>query len=174
MAGDTQLMGVLDEGARDVHLDLIMPADVQRVWSALTCAGELPSWLARIVGPPLRTGSEFELWHEESVKSSHVVQRWNPPTLLELRWDFPGETLSQVTFHLAGQSDGNTLLTVQHRGLDDPPSYAAGWHRHLTYLASHLTGHDLPWEQFWDGFDELAEKYRAQAAGVQLLRRQDR
>lgn len=94
------------------------------------------------------------------MKSAHVVQQWKHPDLLELTWDFPDETPSRVTFQLDAQGAGNTLVIVEHRGLEDPISYAAGWHRHLTYLASHLTGQDLAWEGFWDDFDTLADKYR--------------
>lgn len=108
------------------------------------------------------------------MKSSHVVKRWSPPTLLELTWDFPDETRSRVTFHLDGQVDANTLVTVEHRGLDDPISYAAGWHRHLTYLASHLTGQDLAWESFWDGFDTLADRYRTETEGASSRHPNDR
>lgn len=100
------------------------------------------------------------------MKSSHVVEQWSPPTLLQLAWDFPGETPSRVAFHLDARGDANTLVTVEHRGLDDPISYAAGWHRHLTYLVSHLTGQDLAWESFWDGFDVLADKYRMGTEGA--------
>lgn len=78
------------------------------------------------------------------------------PHLLELTWDFPDEAPSRVTFQLDAQGAGNTLVIVEHRGLEDPASYAAGWHLHLTYLASHLTGQDLA----WDDFDTRAHKYR--------------
>lgn len=150
-----------------MHLSLVVSSDVQRVWAALTSAEDLLTWIGRLDGPPLGAGSEFDLWHEETVKSSHIVERWSPPTRLALTWEFPGETPSRVTFHLAAQGDANTLVTVEHHGLDDPVSYAAGWHRHLTYLASHLTGQDLAWENFWDGFDALAVKYRNSAEGAQ-------
>ena len=160
MPCDAQLLGSADETTGEVHLSLVVSGDAQRVWAALTSAGELPAWIGRLAGSPLEAGSEFDLWHEEAVKSSHVVERWGPPTLLELTWDFPDETPSRVTFHLDAQVDANTLVTVEHRGLDDPICYAAGWHRHLTYLASHLNGQDLAWENFWDGFDALADKYR--------------
>lgn len=163
---DDALLGSADVTAGEVYLSLLVRVGVQRVWSALTSAAEFPTWIGRVVGPPLAADSEFELWHEETVKSSHVVRRWSPPTLLELTWDFPDETPSVVTFRLEARGEANTLVTVAHHGLDDPTSYAAGWHRHLTYLAAHLTGRDLPWESFWDGFDMLVDRYRTPADGV--------
>lgn len=157
---DDALLGSADAAAGEVQLSLLVPVGEQRVWSALTSAEELPTWIGRVVGSPLAAGSEFGLWHEETVKSSHVVRRWSPPTLLQLTWDFPDETPSLVTFRLEARGEENTLVTVEHHGLDDPISYAAGWHRHLTYLAAHLTGRDLLWEHFWDGFDTLIDRYR--------------
>lgn len=159
MPCDAQVRGIVDEAKGKVRLSLVVPGGVARAWCALTSAAELPTWIGRIAGPPLGAGIKFDLWHEEVLKSSHVVQRWSPPTLLELTWDFPDEKPSRVSFHLDAQG-ANTLVTIEHRGLDDPISYAAGWHRHLTYLASHLAGRNLPWSDFWDGFDVLIDKYR--------------
>lgn len=146
---------------------------MQRAWAALTSADELSTWMGRIVGPPLGAGSEVDLWHEEVVKSSHVVQRWGPPALLELTWDFPDETPSRVSFNLDAQG-ADTLVTVDHQGLDDPVSYAAGWDRHLTYLASHLSGQNLAWSCFWDGFDVLVGLYREGSEGASSQRSENR
>lgn len=161
MSFDEPLLGSVDESRGDVRLSIVVSADVQRVWTALTSGDDLPTWIGRLAGPPLGAGSQFDLWHENVVKSSHTIQLWNPPTLLKLTWDFPDEPRSQVTFHLEAQLEAMTLVRVEHRGLDDPISYAAGWHRHLTFLAAHLSGRDLTWESFWDDVDALADEYRA-------------
>ena len=53
------------------------------------------------------------------------------------------------------------LLTLTHRGLDDPstrPVIAAGWHRHLDILGEIAAG-EKP-GPFWPGWQQLRDEYR--------------
>ncbi len=62
-----------------------------------------------------------------------------------------GRVLSTIPSGRADAGGGSVHLVVP---------YAAGWHRHLEFLAAHLDGHDRPWSQFWAGYDDLAARYR--------------
>ena len=61
---------------------------------------------------------------------------------------------------LSPRGPGATILDRQHDDLDDPAAYAAGWHRHLDFLAAHLAGQDLSFGDFWTGYDALVARYR--------------
>jgi len=158
------LLGGADPARRLAFLDHVLPAGTGDVWQALTDPDRTARWLGRLVGPPLGPGRRVTLWHDDDVASQHVVVRWEPDRLLELTWDFPDERPSRVRFVVGPVGDGGARLTVQHEDLDDPASYAAGWHRHVEYLDAHLRARDLPPERFWDGYDELLQRYR-RAAG---------
>lgn len=121
---------------------------------------ELSHWLGRVSdGLPAPAG-KFALWHDESTRSTHTVTAWEPPLFARVELGLPDKTMSNVAIELAAQADG-TVVSVQHDGVGDPASYAAGWHRHLDYLASHLAGEDESPADFWDGYDALAESARS-------------
>jgi hypothetical protein len=63
-----------------------------------------------------------------------------------------------VTFELAERGD-RVLLTVTHRGLEDPSTraIAAGWHMHLDILVAELSGARRP--SFWSGWTSLRAAY---------------
>jgi hypothetical protein len=89
------------------------------------------------------------------------VTRWQPGWVMAMTWDFPDDATSgtsAVSFALAARAD-RTLVRIEHDGLTEPAGYAAGWHRHLEYLAAHLDGTDKPFEDFWDGYDALQAQY---------------
>lgn len=157
-----QPLGRADLSGRSVDLRCPLAADADSVWRALSEPRHTAAWLGRMVGAPSGSGSRFELWHDDEVCSEHLVMRWDPPRVLQISWDFPGEDLSQVTFTVDSPAGHltDTSLRVLHEDVLDPVSYAAGWHRHLDYLKAHLTGQDLPTRRFWDGFDDMLELYR--------------
>ena len=140
-------------------MHLVLPTSVEQAWQALTDGGRTIRWLGRLDVGEVSDGGRFGLWHDETIRSQDVVLQWDPHRLLTLAWDFPGERPSRVTFALAGGVASPATLVVHHQDLDDPVSYAAGWHRHLQYLDAHLRGDDLPLGDFWTGYDRLVEAY---------------
>lgn len=157
---DGELYGAADPDSGTVRLTRQLAADRSAVWRALTDAGPLSAWLGRLVGRIDGPGARVHLWHEESVRSGHVVRRWEPEEVLGLTWHFPDEPESRVTFLLSG-GPGTTTLTLDHEGVPEAAAYAAGWHRHLDYLAAHLAGRDRSFDDFWAGYDDLLARYRA-------------
>ena len=154
----TPLLGTVDREARSLHLTAQLAATPGQVWFALTRPEDLVAWLGRVEDGLPAPATRFALWHDATTCSHHTVVDWQPERLLGLTWDFPEEAESAVRFALEAAGDG-TRLTVVHEELADPVAYAAGWHRHLEYLAAHLTGTDRPFEDFWDGYETLVERY---------------
>ncbi len=146
-------------------MHVALPRPVEDVWQALTDRDHTAKWLGRIEVDAVASGGQFDLWHDDEVRSRHAVLQWRPPRLLTLTWDFPEERVSQVAFALAEAGSSAATLSVHHQGLDDAVSYAAGWHRHLHYLEAHLRGGDLPIDDFWTEYDELVQFYDRQQLG---------
>ena len=154
------LLGTVDPAGRSLHLSTQLAAPPVQVWAALTRPDELAAWLGRVEHGPDAVGSRFAVEHDEDTRSQHVVTAWQPERLLAMTWVFPAEAESSVRFTLEAAGEG-TRLGVVHEELADPVAYAAGWHRHLQYLGAHLTGADRPFEHFWDGYEDLVERYGA-------------
>ncbi|WP_255491720.1 MULTISPECIES: SRPBCC domain-containing protein [unclassified Actinotalea] len=150
--------GRADTAHGEVHLEVALPAATSDVWRALTDGEHTVRWLGRLDGV-VAEGVRFDLWHDEHVRSRHAVLQWEPRRLLILTWDFPEERPSRLTVALDEVAPSSTTLTLHHEDLDDAVSYAAGWHRHLEYLHAHLAGDDLPFDDFWTGYDDLVEHY---------------
>jgi uncharacterized protein YndB with AHSA1/START domain len=151
------LLGEANLERGSVALELAVPSTPDEVWTALTEPDHLSHWLGRAEGQPSRE-ARFALWHDDTTRSTHTVTRWQPGWLLAMTWDLPDEGTSSVSFGLAARED-RTLVALEHDGLTAPAGYAAGWHRHLEYLAAHLDGADLPLDEFWDGYDDLLARY---------------
>jgi uncharacterized protein YndB with AHSA1/START domain len=159
---EPQLLGEANIERGSVALELAVPSTPDEVWTALTEPDHLSHWLGRTEGSPARD-AQFAIWHDATTRSTHTVTRWQPGWLLAMTWDFPDEGTSVVSFAVAARKD-RTPVALEHQGLTEPTGYAAGWHRHLEYLAAHLEGSDKTFEDFWDGYDALLARY-AQLAG---------
>ena len=143
-----------------VRLRVQLPVPTDAAWSALTQPCELGEWLGRVEGK-VAEGEHFVIWHDEETPSQHEVIGWDPGRHLELTWDFPGENVSRVLFGLVPDVGTTQLVLVHH--VADPISYAAGWHRHLEYLAAHLAAESMDAKDFWTGHDDLVGRYTATA-----------
>lgn len=162
---DLNPIGGVRPAPRRVVLRRAVRAGAPALWRALTEPAGLSAWLGRVEGPPLGAGVTFDLWHEEQVCSTHEVLEWVPARLLTLTWEFPGEAPSRVRFAVEHDAVG-TVVALEHEGADDPVAYAAGWHVHLDFLAEHLRGRPRAFEDFWTDYEELVQRYRAQAQQV--------
>jgi uncharacterized protein YndB with AHSA1/START domain len=122
-----------------------LPHPPDKVWRALTEPEHLRAWFPtdidgeRAAGAPLR----FVFREADGPTIDGEMLRYEPPSLLELRWG-DDETLR---FELRPDGDGcvltfvNTFAPVGRAARD-----AAGWHACLDALALHLAGQPLPWK----------------------------
>lgn len=150
----------LDCGLVRLRAGLGVPPDV--AWGALTSSAGMASWLGRVEGDGPGPGSQFVVWHDGQTASSHRVTEWVVPSAFGMTWDFPGEAASRVSFRLSPAARG-CVLDLRHEAVEEPVEYAAGWHRHLEYLAAAVAGRVMPANGFWDGHDERVAQYAAAA-----------
>ena len=150
------VLGRVDRQA--VELDLTVGTAADEVWAALVEPDRAAAWLGRLAPAPGGVGDRFAVRHDETTTSWHTVLTWEPARRWETTWEFPEERASRLEVVLVASGPG-TRLTLRHTALEDPVSYAAGWHRHLEHLVAHLGGDDGP--PTWAGYDELVDRYRA-------------
>jgi uncharacterized protein YndB with AHSA1/START domain len=150
-----------EPGQISVHLERIIKATPEEVWSALTEPARLARWLAEVVAGEVAPGAVFDLeMNDDPPEIARCkVRRFEPPTTLEMDWDYTSEGVSRLRFTLAPAPEG-TLLTLEHDQLPtDGVAYGAGWHAHLDLLIAVAEGRDPP---SWSArFDALFPEYRA-------------
>jgi uncharacterized protein YndB with AHSA1/START domain len=90
-----------------IRKEIILPADRDEVWAALTEPDELVGWFANAVELDLRPGGEATFRWRNGVSRRATVTEVEPGERLSFEWDDEGE----VEFTLADDEDG-TRLTV--------------------------------------------------------------
>jgi uncharacterized protein YndB with AHSA1/START domain len=120
-----------------------LPAQIERVWAALTVPAELAGWLADS-SVDLRVGGRIVHAFDPEDAASRVtgtILTLNPPKTLEYEWRFVGETRSILRYDLRAAGD-STLLTLTHQllGVEQAAGYGAGWHAYLDALEAALVG----------------------------------
>ena len=146
-----------------------LPGPVDRIWSYLTESEKRSKWLA--AGEmSLMPGSPLELvWRndnlsdpddprpsgfDEEMRMQSQVIDVDPMRRLVIGW---GD--GDVTFELEPKGD-RVLLTLTHRGLDDPSmrsKVAAGWHTHLDILGDLAAGRKP--QSFWSSWAKVRDIY---------------
>jgi uncharacterized protein YndB with AHSA1/START domain len=151
-----------DEGCPTVRHVRAIEAPADMVWSLLTDSASLPRWLGEVVAGALGPDGTVSVVHEpddpDGSRQTSRVLVWDPPRVLELTWDYPGEAPSTVRFTLDDE-DGITVLTLQHRGVGaEGDGYLPGWHAHLDALVAVAEGTAPP--PFWPAFEAAVRATR--------------
>jgi uncharacterized protein YndB with AHSA1/START domain len=161
-----------------IRFKRVLPVSLQESWACLTESGKRGKWLAS-GEMELREGGRVELFFRHADLSPNLeptperfkgmeeghanygrVTRCEPPTLLSFLWNEDSGGVTEVIFELAERGT-DTILTLTHRGLEDPEmlvSVAGGWHTHLDILDNVLTGTTPP--PFWSKFLAYEAEYR--------------
>lgn len=166
--------------AQTIRFERLLPGPVERVWEYLVDSEKRGKWLAtgEMQGKP---GSKVELRFNHKDLTPHgevppeqyrkegghvvvwTVKEFDPPKLLVVWWNVPGD--SEVKFELAPRGD-KVLLTLTHSNVtkkDMLKSVSGGWHTHLDILADHLGG-NVP-GPFWPKIQKLSKDYEAKIPG---------
>jgi uncharacterized protein YndB with AHSA1/START domain len=153
-----------DNEHRAVRFERRYAASPEDVWAALTEPAKLSRWLAEAVAFDDRVGGTVDLRFggDPDNVAAGAILTYEPPSLLEYEWHWPGQTTSSVRFELSRDGEG-TLLVLDHRGLpkDTATGYAAGWHAYLDRLSAQFEGDAPDWDE---RFSEVFPKYRELAA----------
>lgn len=151
----------LDGDRVAVHFERTFATSAEDLWNALTEPDRLSRWLAPVDGR-LDAGGTYRIDFGDDEVTTGTVQTCDPPRLLDLTWDFPGESTSRLLATIDTVDDGARLI-LDHSRLpaDQAASYGAGWHAHLTRLAALLVKQPLPrWEE---RFELCLGQYRTAA-----------
>jgi uncharacterized protein YndB with AHSA1/START domain len=162
--------GVLDtrdDGKRVLRFERRLNHPIARVWTALTTPEGLLAWWGAADELELVEGGRLVLrWLNKDQDGNQVVlhgklTRVEPPSVLECDTDVHGV----LRFDLAEQ-DGATVLRFSST-VDFPadvvPLALAGWHLHLNYLDTALSGEptdlvNLPMDQWQRWHDEYQSR----------------
>ena len=160
----TTLLGTVSRALAAVHLERTVATDIETVWAAWTDPDRMARWLAPVASGTPGPSSTFVLQMDADEAVVCTATRWEPPRLLELTWDYPGEGSSRLRVELTATGDGTTALVLDHDRLDDadPVDYGAGWHVELEYLDAYLNGTAKP--DFDERYAQLRPAYEAAAA----------
>ena len=127
------------DGRWELRFERPLAHPVDRVWSAITQPDGLSAWFPfdiegeRTTGAPLR----FVFREEEGDDFSGEMVEFDPPSVMELRWEGDETLRLEVT-----PTGSGCVLTVINRfdEIGKAARDAAGWHACLDLLEVHLDG----------------------------------
>ena len=113
---------------------LFLRAPQERVWRALSDAGEFGSWFGMELDGPFAAGAHVtgrvkSHGAHDGVAVAFYIDRVDPTTTFSFRWhpfaldpavDYSKEPMTLVTFKLV-PAEGGTMLTVLETGFDSIP-----------------------------------------------------
>lgn len=128
-----------------VQHSISIAAEPELVWHAWTRADRVTAWFAPEAVIEAHEQGAFELYfipgnaHSMNTRGCRIT-RIQEPSLLEFTWRGPDQfsalmndegTLTLVTVDIAATDDGNTLVSVQHRGFGGSEAWeeAREWHQ---------------------------------------------
>jgi uncharacterized protein YndB with AHSA1/START domain len=147
------------DGRYEVRFERHLAHPPERVWRAITEPEHLAAWFPTRIDGDRRAGAplRFVFEHGEGPPLDGELRVWDPPSVLELRWD-----RELLRFELAPAADGGCVLTFVNTfdELGKAARDAAGWHVCLEHLAHSLAGTTPPWDD-GDRWVEVHERYAA-------------
>ncbi len=126
------------------------PQSLERVWSAISYAEEITSWMKFPTQLEPRVGGKIHIAFSAEGSLEGIVCNFEPPHLLIYTW---GDSL--VNWKLEGDA-AETRLHFSHVGVRPElmAGLGAGWHAFLGQLEDHLAGSTRP-----DRYQELKARY---------------
>ena len=135
------------ETFKPVKIEKLINAPREKIWHALTRKEEMKSWYFEVSDFKPQVGFKFTFSGKGSKGEDYVhhceVTQVIPLQLLQYTWEYanhPGYSVVTFTLH---DDNGNTLVTVEHRGLETFPqtisdfnkkSFIGGWTELITKL----------------------------------------
>ena len=155
---------------RAIHLEREYRATPEELWDAWTSPERLARWLGTPAGPllgatePVRLtmGEDADQWVDVRVVTA------DRPHLLELAWEFAGESGTLLRVRFEAVTSERTRLLLDHGGFTTSSTgYGAGWQ---AYLDDSLPGEfggtvEGTWEQHFERYLPLWRERAAQLTG---------
>ena len=92
-----------------IRREIVLPADRDEVWDALTDAERLEDWFANDVELDLQPGGDVSFRWSNGEERHAVVTEVDPERRLAFDWEDEG----RVEFTLADDADGTRLVVVE-------------------------------------------------------------
>ncbi len=111
--------------------------DIHDLWEACTSPERLKRWIGELRGDPELAGRvELVMSPPCDDIATLTIAECREPDRLRVVWSFPAEVDTEVRLMLRPVSSVETLLTLEHAGLDRSPAigYGAGWEDFLARL----------------------------------------
>jgi uncharacterized protein YndB with AHSA1/START domain len=123
------------ESTDRIERSTLIQAPRERVWRALSDAGEFGTWFGanltgQVFAPGAHVHGPITIKGFEHIAFDVIIERMDAPKLLSYRWhpfaidpavDYSGEPRTLVTFTLKDAPNNATLLTVVESGFDKVP-----------------------------------------------------
>ena len=161
-----------DGEAFAIRFERILQHPIDRVWAALTERDRLAEWLGD-VDIELRPGGAIRIVFsgvEPPAVLETAVDEFDPPRLLQFRFDDRAGDGNLVRFELTDQGKATRLVLTQSRvpSEHELADNAAGWHVRIDMLGASLDHgrQELPWARV----EELNTRYAAIVAGLSPAR----
>jgi len=154
------------DGRYELRFERPLDHPVARVWSAITEPDGLAAWFPfdiegeRATGAPLR----FVFREGEGEPFEGAMVEFDPPSVMELRWDDDETLRLEVTPRASG-----CLLTLINRfdEIGKAARDAAGWHACLDALEAHLGGKPVDSAERWQSVHPgYVERFGPEAAKI--------
>lgn len=148
--------------------------DRNDLWDAVTNPERIPRWFLPVSGE-FKPGGNYQL----EGNAGGTIEKCEPPELLALTWVF-GEATSWVRIMLSAQTDGSTLLKLEHIAHMDaigkdfwdqygPGATGVGWELGFMGLALHLASGGAPVDkgevEAWSASEEGKQFVRLSSEG---------
>lgn len=128
----------------NLKISVVLPADPDTVFQALTKAGTIRKWSGQAGKVQAKIGGKFELF--DGWVKGHVLA-YSPGKTFIHTWlptDWPEGTQASIVQYAIVRSGKNTKVTLSHKGLPSKrecESHKQGWYEHVfdplkTYLLS--------------------------------------
>lgn len=153
------ILGTLERtgDSATVRFDRHYATTAADLWEAVTDAGRLERWFARVTGD-LREGGEFVIHFDDDDTPTCRVESCSPGERFTWRWLVAGGRGSVVEVSVTPDGEGARLGLV-HSLLDPAkaPEYGAGWDVYVRSLESYVDGTERG--DWWDQWAQLKELY---------------
>jgi uncharacterized protein YndB with AHSA1/START domain len=103
---------------QDVTREVLLEAEPEVVWSALTDPEELSEWLAADVEVDARPGGELTVTDGEGERTGFVEEA-DEPRRLSFWWSREGEDATRVELDLEEEAGGTLVRVTESRPLQD-------------------------------------------------------
>lgn len=131
---------------------------VADVWAAITDPQRCARWFGTWTGDPATGSVAFTIGEPGARPETVLVERCEPPHLLEVVMQPAGEQPWRLRVGLTSEGSGTALAFVQLLAEPvDATSIGPGWHYYLDRLDAVVRG--LPVDREWDDYAPLGRFY---------------